>query len=135
VPAYVDGEGRLYDTFYRRCEARESARLVQRVAQMPFPSPDAEGAYISFSNYEEAVLAWRKQLQTALGHLHLPQFIGRAYPRPRVFKMVRETLIITVIIIITTLHAHTHIWCVTTDRRKRKRNSTMRWTMRQLTLS
>lgn len=87
-PSYVDGDGRLYDTFYRRCEQSEAGRLVQRLARLPFPSPDAEGAYIDFNSYEAAVLEWKKQVTTALGHLTLPQLMGRAYPRPRVFKMV-----------------------------------------------
>jgi hypothetical protein len=84
----VDGDGRLYDTFYRRCEQSEAARLVQRLARLPFPSPDTEGTYIDFNSYEAAVLEWKKQVTTALGHLTLPQLMGRAYPRPRVFKMV-----------------------------------------------
>lgn len=87
-PSYVDGDGRLYDTFYRRCEQSEAARLVQRLARLPFPSPDTEGTYIDFNSYEAAVLEWKKQVTTALGHLTLPQLMGRAYPRPRVFKMV-----------------------------------------------
>lgn len=89
-PSYVDGDGRLYDTFYRRCEQSEAGRLVQRLARLPFPSPDAEGAYIDFNSYEAAVLEWKKQVTTALGHLTLPQLMGRAYPRPRVFKMEEE---------------------------------------------
>jgi hypothetical protein len=84
TPTYLDAGGRLYDPFYRKCDQEGPQQLSRLFEQTPFPNP--ESRYPSFFDYEEAVLEWKKQTEAALGDLHIPHLMGRAYPRPRVLQ-------------------------------------------------
>jgi hypothetical protein len=85
-PVYVDGQGRLYDAFYRPFTEQDSKRLMSSRLEQPgaFPS---HLDYATFSEYQAAVLAWRQRTEESLANLQLPQLMGRAYPRPRVPKL------------------------------------------------
>lgn len=91
APVYVDGQGRLYDRFYRPfTDAYSREQLSQRLSHAgSFPS---HLNYAKYSEYKAAVLAWHQRVREGLGDLRLPQLMGRTYPRPRVSKLNVEQL-------------------------------------------
>lgn len=91
-PRYLDGQGRVYDAFYQRCPDSIEKNVIEALANdAPFPSLTYPGdnRYPSFFDYEEAVLEWKKQVESVIANIKIPKLLGRAYPRPRVMMVVR----------------------------------------------
>lgn len=92
APFFVGSGGEVYDVYYRKCDD-EVARRIKGGGQggadvfRSFPQP---GGYETYFDYEQALLDWKSEVESALGDLHLPDIVGRYYARPTVAAPIQE---------------------------------------------
>jgi hypothetical protein len=90
-PRYIDHDGSLYDLNYFCTTAdvkdKENAFTADAMALKGIPDP---ANYLSYSDYEQALVEWKTAAEEALGQVSLPTLMGRYLFRPRLGRSARS---------------------------------------------
>lgn len=91
-PRFIDQDGLYYDSNYYittvDVKDKENAFVHDAMALKGMPDP---ANYLSYSDYEQALVEWKTAAEEALGNVVLPMPLGRYTFRPRLGRSARST--------------------------------------------
>lgn len=89
---FIDQDGSLYDKNYFLTSAdakdKENPFVPEAMALKGIPDP---ANYLSYPDYEQALLEWKSSAEEALGNVLLPTPLGRYLFRPRLGRSARSS--------------------------------------------
>ncbi|KAJ5069567.1 sca1 complex scaffold protein scaa [Anaeramoeba ignava] len=98
LPIYLDSKGNVYNLYFEKLDLKEifasfenekskfNHKIIKNFPKLNRPSPKFPDDlnFKDFSDFETALINWKKDMLTYIGFAKIPKIIGRAYERPQV---------------------------------------------------